>query len=103
MLTKQCLLDFNEWFLCSDYREEIAKLINLKIGDSILSSFYKLPAIMRTTLVIEFAESRGYYLNALSYGSIWSAICNNALLRKHPSRSSAIYASISEFNKLYNQ
>lgn len=103
MLTMKCMLDFEEWFLRSDYREEIAKSMNLKIADSITQAFYKLPAIMRTELIIEFADSRGYYLNALRYGTRWSAICDNVLLQKYQTRKTAIYKAIAKFNEEYNQ
>lgn len=54
---------FDEWLIKSDYREIIADLCCLAIGQSITKAFYRLPFSMQWGVYLEFFDSVGIVID----------------------------------------
>jgi len=94
-LNGKCLLAFFEWQQNKGYENFNPKKYSLDVAKA-----------MNNSILIEFFDSVGIYINALSFekGGYWKAICSNDMLKKkYASRTEATNEAIIKANILFNQ
>jgi len=114
LLTQSARHGFILWFLQTDYREQIAELLNVKLGDSITGAFFKMPEQIVNAITVEYLDTVGIYIetggvcNIKGHPDYYYNIQENNTLNGNngfyfEERQKAIAYAITEANQIYNK